>query len=122
MTHHQKPNAETSLHIQHLLMSLAIRETHTFARCKIVHNFLLEKIPGIPLITKLRVIHIYKADWSLIQRLFVAHNINNVASRCKTVAPEQAGGRPGRSSIELAINIDLTYETIQMQRFTGAAM
>jgi hypothetical protein len=35
---------------------------------------------------------------------------------------EQAGGRPGRSSIELAINRVITYETIRLQRLTGAVM
>jgi hypothetical protein len=56
------------LNIQFLLMKLAVLHCHTFDRWKIVHNFLLEKIPGYPLLEKLRVIHIYEADWSLIHK------------------------------------------------------
>jgi hypothetical protein len=55
-------------------MIIAIRECHTYKRWQVVHNFLSEKLPGLPLINKLRVIHIYEADWSLIQRFYVALN------------------------------------------------
>jgi hypothetical protein len=95
-------------------MCLAVRECHTYRRWQIVHNFLIEKIPGTPLITKLRVIHIYEADWSLIQRYYIAHKLSYIASNAGTISVEQAGGRPGRSSIELAINRVLTYEIIRL--------
>jgi hypothetical protein len=116
------PIAEAALQIQHTLMSLAIQHCHTYQRWTVVHNFMLEKIPGIPLLNKLRVIHIYEADWSLIQRFYVAHKLSNIASNEKTVTMEQAGGRPGRSSIELATNRVLQYEIIRQQRLTAAVM
>jgi hypothetical protein len=72
--------------------------------------------------TKLRVIHIYEADWSLIQRFYVAHKLSNIAAKEKAVSPEQASGRPGRSSIELATNRVLQYEIIRLQRLTAAVM
>jgi hypothetical protein len=50
--------AHTCLQIQYLLMNIAIHQCHTFHRWKTVHNFLLEKTPGVLLISKLRVIHI----------------------------------------------------------------
>jgi hypothetical protein len=101
--------------IQPMLMTLAIKQCHTF-------NFLLEKIPGIPRIEKLRVIHLYEADWSLIQKFFVAFKINKIATKNKTVPIEQAGGRPGRSAIELAAIRMITYETIRLQRLSGAVV
>jgi hypothetical protein len=116
------PTAELALRIQHQLINLAIRECHTYERWTTVHNFFLEKIPGTPLLDKLRVIHIYEADWSLIQRFFVAHRISKTASIEKTVTVEQAGGHPGQSSIELATNKVITYETIRRQKLTGAVM
>jgi hypothetical protein len=85
-------------------MILAVKHCHTYKRWQIVHNFLIEKIPGLPLINKLRVIHIYEADWSLIQRYYVAHKLTATATKEETTTTEQAGGRPGRSSIELATN------------------
>jgi hypothetical protein len=108
--------------IQHKLMALAITNCHTYQRWTVVHNFLLEKIPGVPRIDKLRVIHLYEADWSLIQKFFVAFKLNKLASSSKTVPIEQAGGRPGRSAIELAAARVLTFETIRLQRLSGAAV
>jgi hypothetical protein len=114
--------ARKCLQIQHLLMTLAIAQCHTYQRWTVVHNFLIEKTPGLPRIDKLRVIHLYEADWSLIQKFFVAHKINKIASTNKTVPIEQAGGRPGRSAIELAANRMLTFETIRLQRLSGAVV
>jgi hypothetical protein len=114
--------ANQCLQIQHLLMTLAIKHCHTFQRWRIVHNFLLEKIPGYPLLEKLRVIHIYEADWSLIHKFYIAHKLNHLASKEKTVPIEQAGGRPGRSAIELAASRVITYESIRLQRLQGAVL
>jgi hypothetical protein len=114
--------AEATLQIQYQLMTLAICECHTYKWWLIVHNFLIEKLPGIPIINKLRVINIYEADWSLIQRYYVAYTLSKTASEQNTVTTEQAGARPGRSSIELATNRVLTYEIIRYQRLAGAVM
>jgi hypothetical protein len=103
-------------------MTLAISQCHTYQRWTVVHNFLIEKTPGLISIDKLRVIHLYKADWSLIQKFFVVYKINNIASFNKIVPTEQAGGRPGRSAIELAASRMLTFETIRLQRLSGAVV
>jgi hypothetical protein len=116
------PIAEVALRIQYQLMTLAIRECHTYKRWQIVHNFLIKKVPSFPIINKLRVIHIYEADWSLIQRFYVAYKLSKTAAETNTVTNEQAGARPGRSAIELALNRVMTYEIIRNQRLTGAVM
>jgi hypothetical protein len=75
-------------------------------------------VPGYPIINKLRVIHIYEADWSLIQRFYVAYKLSKRASESVTVTNEQAGARPGRSAIELALDRVMTYEIKRNQRLT----
>jgi hypothetical protein len=119
---HTVPIAEITLQIQYYIMMLAVNHCHTYKRWQVVHNFLLEKTSGQPLLNKLQVIHIYEADWSLIQRFYVAHKLTSIATKEKTTTTEKAGGRPGRSSIELAINRVITYETIQLQCISGAVM
>jgi Reverse transcriptase (RNA-dependent DNA polymerase) len=116
------PIAYQCLRIQFLLMTMAIDHCHTYQRWKVVHNFLLEKIPGLPFLDKLRVIHIYEEDWSLIQKYYIAHKLNNIAAKEKTAPIEQAGGRPGRNAIELAASRTLTYEAIRLQRLQGAVL
>jgi hypothetical protein len=103
-------------------MNIAIHQCHKFYRWKTVHNFLLEKTPGLPLISKLRVIHIYEADWSLIQKFFISYKINKSACYSNNVPVEQAGARPGRSSIEMGISQVITYETIRNQRLHGGVI
>jgi Reverse transcriptase (RNA-dependent DNA polymerase) len=71
---------------------------------------------------KLRVIHIYEDDWSFIQKYYIAHKLNHIAAKEKTTPIEQAGGRPGRSAIELAASRTLTYESIRLQRLQGAVL
>jgi hypothetical protein len=75
------------------------------------------------------VIHIYEADWSLIQKYFVAYKLTKIATKLTKIAtkegtfpPEQAGGRPGRSAIELAASRTILYEAIRLQRLTGAVV
>jgi hypothetical protein len=110
--------ATECLTIQHLLMTMAINHCHTYPRWKLVHNFLLEKTPGFPLITKLRVIHIYEADWELIQIFFVSHKINKMACKSLNVPIDQAGSFPGRSAIEMGTSKVIMYEVIRNQRLT----
>jgi hypothetical protein len=111
--------AHARLQIQHLMMHMAIQHCHAYKMWKSVHNFLLEKNPGIPLITNLRVIHIYETDWSLIQKFFVTHKFNTMASKNWNIPVEQAGASPGRSSIERGMGRLITYETIRYQRLHG---
>jgi hypothetical protein len=90
------------IQIQHTLMTLAIQHCHKYNGWKKVHNFMLEKMLGVPLLNKLPVIHIYDADWSLIQEFYIAHKLSNIASREKTVTAKQAGGQqPGNLQLNL---------------------
>jgi hypothetical protein len=61
-----KPIAYTALKVKHLIINLAIQHTHTLKRWQKVHNFFIEKSPGNTTLEKLRVIHIYEADWNLV--------------------------------------------------------
>jgi hypothetical protein len=108
------PLAIQCLKIQYLLMTLAVQHCHTYHRWTVVHNFLLEKIPGYPLLDKLRVIHIYEADWSLIQKNYASYKLNHIASKEKTIPIEQA--------IEFAASRVLTYETIRIQRLQSSVV
>jgi hypothetical protein len=114
--------ATKSLKTQHLLMTMAIRHYHTYPRWKIVHNFPLEKTPGFHLLSKLRVIHIYEADWGLIQKFFVSHKINKLACNSANVPIDQAGSRPGRSAIAMGTCKVIMYEIIRIQRLSGGVI
>lgn len=107
-----------ALLIQHKLINLAILHCHTYDRWQTVHNFFLEKMPGHPLITKLRVIHLYEADWNLVLKYFIAHKLMQTSYNNNTLQLEQAGGRPGQSADSMAIKTILTLESCRLQRAT----
>jgi hypothetical protein len=111
-----KEKAAIALDIQNKLINMAIKHCHTYNRWKVIHNFFIEKIPGRPLINKLRVIHIYEADWNFICKYFVSHQLHSKACHERTVRTEQTGGRPGKSASHAAIVAVLTNEIICLQK------
>jgi hypothetical protein len=68
-----KTTAELALQIQNHLINLAIKHTHSYRRWQNINNLFIEKLPGYPLIGKLRVIHIYEADWNLLLKYFISY-------------------------------------------------
>lgn len=116
------PIATILAKIQHKIINIAIKHQHTLNRWRTVHNFFLEKIPGKPLITKLRVIHIYEADYNIILKYFISKKTLQHAIHHKTIAKEQAGGRPGRTACDEAIQTIATYETCQLQQISAGGI
>jgi hypothetical protein len=51
--------------LHHQMLDYTLRHGHSFQRWKKVVNVMLEKDPGNPKIHRLRVIHLYKADYNL---------------------------------------------------------
>lgn len=62
--HNRKSNDILKWHA--LLINEAVKREYVLKRWKTVHSCMIEKIPGYPLIAKLRVIHIFEADLNLI--------------------------------------------------------
>jgi hypothetical protein len=110
------------LTIQNLLMNIAIQQSHPIPRWQTVHNFFIEKVPGTPLIEKLRVIHIFEADYNLLLKFFIAKQTLHHAIDKKITTDEQAGGRPGRQAIDEALRTIVNYEICRIQRLSGSIM
>lgn len=110
------------LQIQCNIMNIAIQQTHPLERWKLVHNFFLEKIPGKPLIGKLRVIHIFEADYNLLLKYFISKKATHHAIYHKTTATEQSGGRPNCTAIDEAVRTVVTFETCRLQRISGGVI
>jgi hypothetical protein len=117
-----KTTSKEILTIQQLLMNTAIKHCVTLERWETIHNLFIEKQPGNPLLEKLRVIHIYEADWNLLSKYFISHKLHGKACKQKTIRPEQSGGRPGRSAANAATNAKMTTEILCLQKLTGATL
>lgn len=74
------------------------------------------------MLDKLRVIHLYEADWNLILKYFIAHKLYKTAATQGTISTEQSGGCPNRSAIDEATKTVLLYKTCRLQRRTSGIM
>jgi hypothetical protein len=86
------------LHGQVDLLNYALTNGHSFDRWKVIVNVMLLKEPNNPRIHRLRVIHLYEADFNLLLgvkwRNIIHHSLDN-----DTLHPSQYGGLPGRESL-----------------------
>ena len=70
---------------------------------------MLEKEPGNPLVHRLRVIHIYEADYNLLLKLLWARKLTWNAHLNGTLHEAQAGSRPGKRAIDLVVYKEQKY-------------
>jgi hypothetical protein len=71
---------------------------------------MIEKIPGLPKITKLRVIHIFEADYSAIGKYIYAGKMMRHAEEQMHITDSQYGARKGRQTNDMIILKELHFE------------
>ena len=91
----QKRSSLATLHSD--MINLALRNGQSYQRWKKVANIMLEKEPGNPKIHRLRVIHLYEADYNLILAL-TARALVHHAEDNKLLNNNLYGARPGRTA------------------------
>jgi hypothetical protein len=79
------------------LINYAIRHRYTFDRWKTIVNVMIQKEPGNNKIHRLRVIHIYEADFNGLIGIKWKELLHN-ASITQTIHPGQHGARPGHEA------------------------
>jgi hypothetical protein len=70
---------------------------------------MIEKVPGNSKINKLRVIHLYEADYNLLLKIIWAWRLVWHAHDYDRINEGQAGSRPGRNSIDVVIQKGMKY-------------
>ncbi len=70
---------------------------------------MIEKIPGCPRIDKLRVIHLYEADYNLGLRIYWSRKAVWNAHLLERLDPSQAGSRPGKRCIDVVLQKELKF-------------
>lgn len=94
----------------------------TLNQWKNITTCMIEKIPGVPRISKLRVIHLYEADYNLMNKLIWQRGIVWEAHKNGTLNPAQAGSRPYHTSIETVMSKDQKYLYSWLTRTSMATM
>jgi hypothetical protein len=70
---------------------------------------MIKKVPGSPKINKLRVIHLYEADYNLFLKILWARRLVWHMHDNDKINDGQAGSRPGRNAIDVVIQKEMKY-------------
>jgi hypothetical protein len=101
-------------HVIVQLINFCIRHGHVLNRWKQIVNTMIFKDEGVYKIHRLRIIHIYEADFNLLLAV-KWRDLVSTADQAGLINKGQYGGRPGHEAASLALleelRIDLTYLT-----------
>ena len=86
--------------VLHRIASTALNAGITLDRWSIVTTTMIEKDPGRPHINRLRVIHLYEANYNLLLKILWARRLTLNAHQGKALRIAQAGSCPGRRAID----------------------
>jgi hypothetical protein len=110
------------LQVQTDIINLPIQNGFSPKRWQTVVNAMLEKIPGKPLLHKLRVIHILEADYNLALKQIFGKRLLKNCERGGTLGDMQDGFRKGRSTIRTLLHNELINDynkRLRINNFIG---
>jgi hypothetical protein len=103
------------------MLQFAINHEHTYKRWTKVVNAMIEKIPGKPLINKLRVIHLIESDFNLLIGLMWGRRLVSHCEKLDLFDEGQGGSRPDRRTQELLLQKHLVYSTWRLAKISGTS-
>eukprot|EP00957_Ditylum_brightwellii_P125799 9590237-Ditylum_brightwellii.AAC.1 len=77
-------------------------------------DVMLEKDPGSPKITRLRIIVIVEGDMNAITKVIWNKRLVPVAERTKMISPVQFGNRKGRTALDTLLLIVVTMDCFRL--------
>ena len=98
-----------------VLLNYALKTGYSYIPWRRIVNTMLEKDPGIPKIHRLRVIHLYKADYNLILGVKWRQVLHHAVS--KSLLNEGCyGSQPGKEASDALLIRELEYEISRLNR------
>jgi hypothetical protein len=98
------------MHSVATLYNTCTKNGYTLDRWKTVQCLMLEKIPGLPRLDKIRVIQIFEADLNLTLGILWGRKMIQNGEKYKKFGNEQWGSRPGKQALDPALLKKLTYD------------
>jgi hypothetical protein len=95
------------LNVQTSIINIPLQQGFSPIRWQTVINAMLEKIPGKPLLHKLRVIHIMEADYNLTLKMIFGRRLMKNCEKHGTLGEIQDGFRKGRSTTRTLLHNEL---------------
>ena len=110
------------LKVLYHIAAAAFRSGITLPRWQNITTCMIEKIPGTPRINKLRVIHLYEADYNAVNKLVWQRGVVWDAHQKGSLNKAQSGSRPARTCIEVVTSKDMKYLNSALTRSPMATM
>jgi hypothetical protein len=96
-------------------LNYALQFGHSYSSWKSIVNTMLEKDPGNPKIHRLRVIHLYEADYNLILAVKWRQTLHHACEH-NLINPSQYGSQPGKEATDALMLRELEYEMGRITR------
>jgi hypothetical protein len=107
------------LAVQTHIINIPLHNGFSPLRWQMVINAMLEKIPGRPLLHKLRVIHILEADYNLILKVIFGKRLMKNCELNGTLGDLQDGFRKGRSTTRTLLHNELLNDYHKRMRINN---
>ena len=98
------------------MLSLPLEHGFAPVRWKYCVDAILEKIPGKPMIEKLRIIMLYEADFNFMLKLIWGRRLVRHAERYRCLGTSNHGSRSGRQTTDALMEKLLLYEHARLTR------
>jgi hypothetical protein len=107
----------TSIHLA--MMSIPLAEGFCPERWRRAIDIMLDKIPGVPRINKLRIIQLLEADLNLVFRSVFARNISKLVQDTMGIISEHQYGRSHQTCLTPVLNNLLTVQLLIQKKTNG---
>jgi hypothetical protein len=101
------------------MMSIPLAEGFCPERWRQAINIMIEKIPGVPRINKLRIIQLLEADLNQVLRSAFARNIRKLAQDTPGIISEHQYGRSHQTCLTPVLNKLLTVQLLIQNKTSG---
>jgi hypothetical protein len=97
------------LKLYFMVCNIAIQVGGPLNRWKNITTCMIQKVPGVNKINKLRVIHLYEADYNLLLKIMWARTGVWHLHDNNAIHEGQAGSRPGKRAIDVVLQKEMKY-------------
>jgi ribonuclease HI len=112
--------SNTYFEVKTRLLNIALQHCHIYPRWKRIVNALIEKIPGLPILGKIRVIHIIESDINLLMGIAWGRKLMWQGEELQVFGEEQSGGRKGKRCQDVLLFKQLVYSILRLSKSNGS--
>ncbi len=112
----ENQTGEKLLQSHHKFLSTILRSGVIPSRWKICASCAIKKDPGVPKISRLRIVHLYEADFNLFTKVIWERKLVQHAEYLQALGDDQFGSRPHKSCLDIVAQKMFTFNITRLTR------